>query len=83
VSSSNAATYMARRRIRVKAKVMPVMRGVTGTITKSLRKCLRNIPGKHKIKELQKNSHNGHCTLTAESVNVKVQNIFHGRNNIM
>jgi hypothetical protein len=29
-----------------------------------------------------KNSHIGHCTQTAESANVKVQNIFHGRNNI-
>jgi len=38
----------------VKAKVMLVMRGETGTITKSLRKCLSNIPGKHEIKELQK-----------------------------
>ena len=25
-----------------------------------------------------KNSHIGHCTRTVESVNVKVQNIFHG-----
>jgi len=29
-----------------------------------------------------KNRHIGHCTQTAESANVKVQNIFHGRNNI-
>jgi hypothetical protein len=28
----------------------------------------------------KKNSHIGHCTPTAESANVKVQNIFHGRN---
>jgi len=30
----------------------------------------------------KKNSHIGHCTHTAGSANVKVQNIFHGRNNI-
>ena len=35
-------------------KVIPVIIGVTGTISKSLRQYLSNIPGKHKIKELQK-----------------------------
>jgi hypothetical protein len=34
------------------------------------------------IKELQKNSHIGHCTCTTDSANVKVQNVFHGQNNI-
>ena len=28
------------------------------------------------------NNHTGHCTNTAESANVKVQNVFHGQNNI-
>ena len=40
----------------VKAKVIPVIIGVTGTISKLLREYLSNIPGKHKIKELQKTS---------------------------
>ena len=31
---------------------------------------------------INKNRRNGHCTHTAESANVKAQNIFHGRNNI-
>ena len=66
----------------VKAKVIPVIIGATGTISKSLRQYLSNIPGRHEIKGLQINSHIGHCTQTAGSVNVKVQNIFHGRNNI-
>ena len=35
-------------------KVIPVIIGVTGTISKSLRQFLSNVPGKHKIKELQK-----------------------------
>ena len=30
----------------------------------------------------KKNSHIGHCTQTAGSADVKVQNILHGRNNI-
>jgi hypothetical protein len=37
----------------VKTKVIPVTIGATGTITKSFGKFLINIPGKHKIKELQ------------------------------
>ena len=63
----------------VKAKVIPVLIWVTETISKSLRQCLSK---KHEIKEVQKNSHIGHCTQTAGSADVKVQNIFHRRNNI-
>ena len=37
----------------VKPKMIPVMRGETGTVSKSLRQYLSNIPGKHEIKELQ------------------------------
>jgi hypothetical protein len=37
----------------VKAKVMPVIIGATGTISKSLKKYLNKIEGKHEIKELQ------------------------------
>jgi len=38
----------------VKTKVIPVMIGATGTISKSFRKYMSDIPGKHEIKELQK-----------------------------
>ena len=38
----------------VKAKVIPVIIGATGTISKSLKKYMSNIPGKHEVKELQK-----------------------------
>jgi hypothetical protein len=38
----------------MKAKLIPVIIGATGTISKSLRQYLNNIPGKHEIKELQK-----------------------------
>jgi hypothetical protein len=34
--------------------VTPVIIGATGTISKSFRKYLSSIPGKHNIKELQK-----------------------------
>jgi hypothetical protein len=38
----------------VKAKVIPVITGATGTTSKSLRPYLSNIPGKHEIMEVQK-----------------------------
>jgi hypothetical protein len=38
----------------VKTKVSPVIIGATGTISKSFRKYLSSVPGKHDIKELQK-----------------------------
>ena len=37
----------------VKERVIPVIIGVTGTISKSLIQYLSYIPGKHKIRELQ------------------------------
>jgi hypothetical protein len=38
----------------VKTNVIPVIIGATGTISKSFRKYLSNVPGKHEVKELQK-----------------------------
>jgi hypothetical protein len=38
----------------VKIKVRPVITGATGTTSKSFRKYLSSIPGKHDIKELHK-----------------------------
>jgi hypothetical protein len=38
----------------VKTKVIPVTIGATGTTSKSFRKYLSSVPGKHDIKELQK-----------------------------
>jgi len=38
----------------VKTKVIPVIIGATGTISKSCRKYVSNIPGNHEVKELQK-----------------------------
>jgi hypothetical protein len=38
----------------VKTKVIPVIIGATGTISQSFRKCVSNIPGNHKVKELLK-----------------------------
>jgi len=67
----------------VKAKVIPLIKGATRIISKSLRQHLSITPGKHEIKELQKPAIFGTSHITTESANVKVQNIFHGRNNII
>jgi len=38
----------------VKTKVIPVLIGATGTVSKTFRKYISNIPGNHEVKELQK-----------------------------
>jgi len=72
----------------VKARVIPVIIGVTGTTSKSLKQYLSNIPGKNKIKNWKKREreretgggdHIGHSTLTAESANVKYKTYFPGK----
>jgi hypothetical protein len=47
-------TTEIQRMWNVKAKVTPVIIGTTGTISKSFRKYLSGILGKHAVKELQK-----------------------------
>ena len=64
----------------VKEKVIPVIMGATGTISKSFRHYLSNILGKLEIKELPKTAILG--THTSASTNITVQNIFSMRNNI-
>jgi hypothetical protein len=38
----------------VKARVIPVIIGATGTISKSFRKYVSSIPGNHEVRELKK-----------------------------
>jgi len=53
----------------VKAKVIPVVIiGSTGTISKSLRQYLSNVPGKHEIKDLQKTAVLGTARILREVV---------------
>ena len=47
-------TIEIQRTWNVKTKVILVIIGATGTISKSFRKYMSNIPGKHEDKELQK-----------------------------
>jgi hypothetical protein len=46
-------TIEIQRKWYVKTKVIPVIIGATGTISKSFRKYVSNIPGNHEVKELQ------------------------------
>jgi hypothetical protein len=47
-------TLEIQRMWNVKIRVIPVMIGATGTISKSLRKYQNNIPGKHETKKKKK-----------------------------
>jgi hypothetical protein len=47
-------TIEIKRMWNVKTKVIPVTIGATGTISKSFRKYVSNIPGNYEVKELQK-----------------------------
>jgi len=47
-------TTEIQRMWNVKTKVIPVIIEATGTVSKSFRKYVSNIPGKHEVKELHK-----------------------------
>jgi hypothetical protein len=47
-------TIEIQRMWNVKTKVTPVIIGATGTISKSFKKYVSNIPGNHAVTELQK-----------------------------
>jgi len=47
-------TTEIQRMWNVKTKVIPVIIGATGTISKSFRKYMSNLPGKHEVKEIRK-----------------------------
>ena len=47
-------TIEIQRMWKVKTRVIPVITEATGTISKSLRKYVSNIPGSHEVRELQK-----------------------------
>ena len=58
---------------KVKTRVITVIIGATGTISKSFIKYISNIPGNHKVKELQKTAILGTAHMLRRSANVKVQ----------
>jgi len=68
-------TIEIQRMWNVKTKVIPVIIGATGTISKSFSKYVSNIPGNHEVKELQKTAILGttHIFRISESTHIKVQ----------
>jgi len=52
----------------VKTKVIPVIIGATGTVSKSFRKYVSNIPGKNEVKELQKTAILGTADIFREAL---------------
>ena len=52
-------TIEIQRMQNVKTKVIPVIIGATGTISKLFRKNVSNIPGNHEVKQLQKTAISG------------------------
>jgi hypothetical protein len=62
--------------------VIPVIIGVTGTISKSFRKYLSNIQGKHKIKELPKRKATLDTAYITRKVLIYMYKTFNMKNNI-
>jgi len=52
--NNNNNNNKIQRKWNVKRKVIPVIIGATGTISKSFRKYMSNIPGIHEVKKVQK-----------------------------
>ena len=66
-------TIEIQRMWNVKTKVIPVIIWATGTISKSFRKYVSNIPGKHEVKELQKTAILGTAHILRKVLIVKIQ----------
>jgi len=65
-------TIEIQRMWNVKTKGIPVIIGANGTISKSFRKYVSNIPGKHEVKKLEKTAILGTAHILRK-VLVKVQ----------
>jgi hypothetical protein len=61
----------------VRTKVTPVITGATGTVSRSFRKYLSNVSGKHEISNYRKQPYWALHTHTAGSSSVEEQNIYH------
>jgi hypothetical protein len=54
ISTYKDLTIEIQRMWNVKTRMIPVLIGATGTISKSFRKYVSTIPGNHDVRELQK-----------------------------
>ena len=64
-------TIEIQRIWKVKTRVITVIIGATGTISKSFRKYLSNIPGNREVKELQKTAILGTAHIIKQKLKVK------------
>jgi hypothetical protein len=71
ISKCKGFTTEIQRMWNVKTRVIPVIIGATGTVSKSFRKYVSTVPANHKVKEVQKTAILG-CTHTSESADVEV-----------
>ena len=62
--------------------MIPAITEATGIISKITQTKPEQHIGRARHQVTTANNHTGHCTHTAESADVKAQNMFHGRNNI-
>jgi hypothetical protein len=67
-------TIEIQRMWNLKTRVIPVISGATGTISKSLKKHVSDITGHHDVKELQKTATLGTAHILRKSANTKEQN---------
>jgi len=75
-------TTEIQRMWNVKTKVIPVIIGATGTISKSFRKYVSNIPGKHEVKLLQKTAILGTTHMLRKLLMEKYNRFNTGNNDI-
>jgi len=75
-------TIEIQRMWNVKTKVIPVIMGATGTISKSFRKYMSNVPGKHEVKELQKTAILGTAHILRKVLMYKYNRFNTGTNDI-
>jgi len=75
-------TIEIQRMWKVKTRVIPVIIGVTGTISKSFRKYASNIRGNHEVKELQKTAVLGTAHILRKVLTLKYNSANAGTNDI-
>jgi hypothetical protein len=66
----------------VKSKVIPAIIGATGTISKSFRKHVSNIPGNHKVKELPKTTIMGTAHIFRKVLTLRYNGVKAGTSDI-
>jgi hypothetical protein len=57
----------------VKTRIIPIIIGTNGTISKSFRKYVSSIPGNHEVRKLQKTTILGTAHILRKNSNVKAQ----------